>query len=252
MMTCSLATSAQVLTGHGFAWAQEMKSAVETSVKTADARKSTDPENLSISRPATPPAAAASHEDSLGIRLLKNLAEDQRAIWTSPSRLRFTDADWILPLGLATGGMIATDSDFSKHLSNSPNRLSRSNSFSNYGLGAMAAAGGGFYFWGRMVHDDHKQEAGILAGEAALDSYGFTSAFKYSIGRERPLQDDYRGRFRQGGDSMPSEHAAAAWSIASVIAHEYPGPLTTFLAYGAATAVSLSRVTAKQHFLRMS
>jgi membrane-associated phospholipid phosphatase len=221
---------------------------METPVKTADARNHTDPENVSGPRLSDPPATEANHDNSLGVNLLKNLAEDQKAIWTSPSRLRFTDADWVLPLGLVTGGLLATDSDFSKHLSNSPSILSRSTNFSNYGLGAMAAAGGGFYFWGRMVHDDHKKETGILAGEAALDSYGVTSALKYSFGRERPLQDDYRGKFRQGGDSMPSEHAAAAWSIASVIAHEYPGTLTTFLAYGAATAVSLSRVTAKQHF----
>ena len=52
----------------------------------------------------------------------------------------------------------------------------------------------------------------------------------------------------KGGDSFPSEHSAAAWSIASVIAHEYPGPLTSVLAYGAASAISFSRVSAKQHF----
>src|SRR5262249_44152715 len=48
--------------------------------------------------------------------------------------------------------------------------------------------------------------------------------------------------------SFPSEHAAAAWSIASVIAHEYPGPLTKLLAYGAAGLISYSRVRAGQHF----
>src|SRR5579862_8439007 len=39
-----------------------------------------------------------------------------------------------------------------------------------------------------------------------------------------------------------------AWSAASVIAHEYPGPLTEVLAYGAAAAISTSRVLAGQHF----
>ncbi|HEV2731882.1 MAG TPA: nucleoside-diphosphate sugar epimerase/dehydratase, partial [Terriglobales bacterium] len=34
------------------------------------------------------------------------------------------------------------------------------------------------------------------------------------------------------------QHALAAWSIASVIAHEYPGPLTKLLAYGAASGIS--------------
>jgi Capsule assembly protein Wzi/PAP2 superfamily len=50
------------------------------------------------------------------------------------------------------------------------------------------------------------------------------------------------------GRSFPSNHAVAAWSVASVVAHEYPGLLTKILAYGLAGAVSASRVTAKQHF----
>jgi hypothetical protein len=48
--------------------------------------------------------------------------------------------------------------------------------------------------------------------------------------------------------SFPSEHSAAAWSIASVVAHEYPGPLTQFLAYGLASTVTLTRVTSQNHF----
>ena len=48
--------------------------------------------------------------------------------------------------------------------------------------------------------------------------------------------------------AMPSEHAAAAWSIASVIAHEYPGPMTSIFVYGLASAMSMARVTGKQHF----
>jgi hypothetical protein len=36
--------------------------------------------------------------------------------------------------------------------------------------------------------------------------------------------------------------------MASVIAHEYPGTLPTILSYGAATAISLSRISGQQHF----
>jgi hypothetical protein len=71
---------------------------------------------------------------------------------------------------------------------------------------------------------------------------------KYAFGRERPNQGQGLGNFFQGGDSFPSDHSAAAWSIASVIAHEYPSPLTQIAVYGLATAVSASRVLGKQHF----
>ena len=83
--------------------------------------------------------------------------------------------------------------------------------------GLWAAWQAGLYLWGRITHDDHKSETGVLAGEAALNSLVAVYALKYTFGRERPLQDDFRGDFRSGGDGFPSEHAAAAWSVASVI-----------------------------------
>jgi hypothetical protein len=193
-------------------------------------------------------AETEDYDNSLGLHLLGRFARDQEAIWTSPAHIRLVDAEWLMPVGLLMAVTLPTDTEFSKHLSNSPSRLSRSNSFSNYGLGAMGGLAGGLYLWGQMNHDDHKKETGLLAGEAAANSLVMVYAFKYAFARERPLTDDYRGDFRKGGDGFPSEHAAAAWSIASIVAHEYPGPLTEIMAYGMASAVSVSRLTAKQHF----
>src|SRR6267154_564234 len=187
-------------------------------------------------------------ENSVGLPLLKNIAKDQKALWIGPKNLRLVDADWLVPLGGAAAAMFVTDSTYSRHLSNSPSRIKYSKDLSNYGLASMVGIGGGLYLWGHITHDDHKIETGILAGEAAIDSLAPVYAMKYAFGRERPLQDNYRGRFGQGGVSFPSEHAAAVWSIASVIAHEYPGPLTSLFVYGLASAVSASRISAKQHF----
>lgn len=196
-----------------------------------------------------PPSRSADHENSVGFGLVKHIALDQAQIWTSPRHLRWADADLLVPFGMVTGTLLATDTDVSKHLSNSPNRLHRSQQLSNYGVGTLVAAGGGMYVWGKFTHDEHKRETGILSGEAAINAFLVTSAFKYSFGRTRPLdQPKYAGEFWHGGTSLPSEHAAAAWAIASVMAHEYHGQLTSFLLYGLASAVSMSRVTAKQHF----
>src|SRR3984893_2225369 len=187
-------------------------------------------------------------ENSVGLHLLKNIAADQKALWIGPKNLRWVDADWLVPLGGTAAAMFATDTEYSKHLSNSPNRIKFSKNVSNYGLVSIVGIGGGLYLWGHLTHDDHKIETGILAGEAAIDSLVPIYGLKYAFGRERPLQDNYRGRFGQGGVSFPSEHAAAVWSIASVIAHEYPGPLTSLFVYGLASAVTASRINAKQHF----
>jgi hypothetical protein len=112
----------------------------------------------------------------------------------------------------------------------------------------MAGGAGGLYFLGLLSHNDHERETGFLSGEAAVNSLVAVEALKYATGRLRPFQDSGLGEFRKGGASFPSEHSAAAWSIAGIVAHEYPNPFMKFLSYGAATLVSASRVTAKQHF----
>src|ERR1700747_2953228 len=102
----------------------------------AVAASATDSESISRTA-ADPPLRDADQENSIGTNFLKHFLEDQKAIWRSPAGLRASDATWLMPLGLATAGMLATDTDFSKHLSNTPSRLKNSNTFSNYALGSM-------------------------------------------------------------------------------------------------------------------
>jgi hypothetical protein len=187
-------------------------------------------------------------ETKLGFSLLKNIVLDQKAIWTSPSRLRWSDSSWLFPLAAATGGFFATDRAVPPALSTDPKKLNRYTNFSNYGVYSLIGAGGGLYVWSKLSHDDHQRETGILAGEAAIDSFAVDTAFKYAFGRERPNQGQGLGNFFEHGVSFPSDHSAVAWSIASVMAHEYPSPLTKIAVYGLATAVSASRVLGKQHF----
>ena len=174
---------------------------------------------------------------------------DQREIWTSPARLRFSDTEWLIPLSGITAGLFVTDSDFSKHLSHNPTTISHYKTLSNAGVGALVGGAGGMWLLGHVKHNEHWSETGFLAGEAALNSLVMVEGLKYSLRRERPYQGDGSGSFFQsGGTSFPSEHAAAAWSVAGVIAHEYPGPFTKIMAYGLASLVSVSRVKAHQHF----
>ncbi|HUN61517.1 MAG TPA: capsule assembly Wzi family protein [Candidatus Sulfotelmatobacter sp.] len=201
---------------------------------------------------ASPPALtdpAPDYSTSINTGLFKRFAKDQLELWTFPRHLTWEDADIIVPFGMATGGLLATDSDFSRSLSNSPSRLKNSTTFSNYGIGAMAGVAGGLYLWGHFTHNEHKKESGFIAAEAAANAVVIDEVMKYGFGRLRPLDEPlYSGKFWHGGASMPSEHATVAWAIASVLAHEYPGPLTSTLAYGMASSIGLARITAKQHF----
>jgi len=187
-------------------------------------------------------------ENSLGLQTIKNIVRDQEQIWTSPAHIRLGHADWLVPFGGLTAGFLVTDRDASLHLSNSPSTLKHYRDASNYGLAAMGGAVGGLYLWGHATNDPHKQETGVLGGEAAANALLVTEVLKFATGRERPTVDAAHGKFWQGGDSFPSGHAAISWAAASVISHEYPGLLTKLLTYGAASAISISRVEGKRHF----
>ena len=180
--------------------------------------------------------------------LITRFAEDQRRLWTSPERIRFSDSEWLVPAGGFAAALFVTDRDASLHLSRNPRTINRYTTISNAGAGALIGGASGLWLLGHVRHDRHWSESGFLAGEAVLNSLVMVEGLKYSLGRERPFQGNGGGAFFQGGTSFPSEHAAAAWAVAGVLAHEYPGPLTKILAYGLAGAISYSRVRGRQHF----
>lgn len=182
------------------------------------------------------------------LNLPRQLVHDQIGMWTSPARIRLSDATWLVPLGGFAAALFATDSDVSKHLSNTPSTITNYKRISDYGAYSMVGGAGGIYLLGVIGQNEHQRETGFLAGEAAVDSLAVVELMKYASGRERPYQGAGNGPFRSGGSSFPSEHSAVAWSIAGMFAHEYPSPFMKFLAYGAATMVSATRITAKQHF----
>lgn len=182
-------------------------------------------------------------------RFFTDLVQDQKDLWISPTKLKFSDTTWLVPLSGFTAGLFVTDTDVSQHLSQNPSTLSHYNTASNVGLAAMVGGAGGMWLLSHVNHNQHWRETGLLAGEAAIHSFAMTEALKYSFRRGRPNEGDGSGDFFQtGGASFPSEHSAAAWSIAGVLAHEYPGPLVKILAYGAASFVSYSRVRSQNHF----
>ncbi len=186
-------------------------------------------------------------ENKLFLPFLRHMAGDQRQFWTSPKELRRPAAlKTFLPFAGLTAALIAGDSWMAKRVPAS--QVQRSRDVSNYAVFSLVGAAAGSYAFGEWAVNDHLREAGFLSGEAALNGTLISYAFKEATLRQRPYEGDGSGRFWQGGSSFPSEHAAIAWSVASIVAHEYPGPLTKILAYGLASTVTLTRVTGKQHF----
>lgn len=202
------------------------------------------------------PEARKGKQDSLDLMvppvplksLPRNIFIDQKNFWTTPFHMTQSQWQWTVPLSFVGAVLLASDTAIEAHVPKSSSTASHAVTFSNAGVAALAGAGAGMYLWGYAKGRDEPRETGLLAGEAGIDAFLQTEVFKYVFGRERPFTGDNKGKFFQGGTSFPSEHASASWAIASVIAHEYSGPMTQLLAYGAASSVSIARVLGHQHF----
>ena len=197
------------------------------------------------------PSPKPSPSTSLEKDFFKNILRDQKAIWTSPAHIHGNDVPWLVTLGVATGGFIATDRGTGDDMATHTGQLDASRIISYagsiYGVSAEAAS---FYLIGRAAHNQRARETGILSAEAIVDSGIVVTALKEITQRARPLTGKDRSKFFVGGSSFPSGHSIEAWSVATVVAHEYHDRLAVQIAaYGVASAVSVSRFTGLHHYL---
>jgi membrane-associated phospholipid phosphatase len=183
-------------------------------------------------------------------RVFLSIPGDQKAIWTSPLHIRATDSFWLLPLGGVTAGLIGSDEHSMARARSNTDAITLGKNVSDVTLAGMAAVPALMYVWGGLHGYPRAHETGLLSGEALINSYVVDEALKVTFARERPTTTDGQGRFFQtiGNASFPSTHSTLGWTLASVIAHEYPGWLSQTLVYGGATAISVSRVAGRQHF----
>ena len=120
-------------------------------------------------------------------------------------------------------------------------RTTGSNTIARFG-NALPIAGvvymGGTYFLG----NEKKRHNAIIGLESAGSALVATEALKMMVHRHRPSSETER-------DSFPSSHTAVAFSLATVISHEYGDhKFVTPLAYGMATVTGLSRLNDNRHW----
>lgn len=203
------------------------------------------------------PASPATGARDVSLKLLPpNLAADQKAIWTFPSRL-VRGSHWKPALGVltVTAGLIALDSSDTPYFrrTTSFRRFNSALSSRNTAYGLIAAPAA-LYTVGLFHKDSYATKTALLAGEAVADAEIVATAMQLVDRRRRPRDIAPNGSF---GDSwyetplggFPSGHTIAAFSIATVVArrygrHRWVPPL----AYGLAAVVAFSRVSTSSHF----
>jgi membrane-associated phospholipid phosphatase len=181
-------------------------------------------------------------------RIAKRLAHDQGSIYIAP--FQRANVKWDVAFILGTTAIVATDRYTIGIVSRDNENISRD--ISNVGLYGTEAAAGAIFLTGLITDNAHARETGFLTGEALLNAYPVYVGLQLIAGRERPDQGAGHGRFFQDhstNTSFPSGHAMFTWTMAAVIAHEYPRTWVKVLVYSTAAAVSVTRYTGREHFV---
>lgn len=164
--------------------------------------------------------------------------------------IRPANLAWELPIGAATGVLIAKVDRPAADRIHSPDLIKTASTWSNVGLGAEL--GSSALMWGLGCH---AHNSGVSrAGFATLSAMGAAGtvdlALKLGFNRQFPFKRNSTGEFWEGGRSFPSGHSATSFAFAAAIAHYYPHNWwIKSSAYALATGVTLSRYPAKKHYL---
>ena len=195
-----------------------------------------------------PTAGDGSSNEGFVTRALKRGLQDQKEIWSAPFHRKNVKWDALFLAG--TGTLVAVDENVLHALPNT--QVSTSSTVSNALIASEGAALAGIFFIGGLHGgDSHAKETGIVGIEALANSFLVYVPLQLIAGRQRPNEGTGEGSFFKNhsvNTSFPGGHSMFAFTMATVIAHEYPHWWVQLLSYGAASAITGARMTAKDHF----
>jgi membrane-associated phospholipid phosphatase len=210
------------------------------------------------STPAPQPVPPYQRPVSLG-RIIPNIVDDQSKIWLFPAKLN-KKRNWIptaVILG-TTAVLIALDSHDAPYFRSTSIFAGFNSVFTG---NATAIVPMSLYATGLITKDSKMKGTALLAGEAVADSEILIFVLKNAFNRARPtsiqptgnFSDSWfesRGSFINGRGGMPSGHAIAAFSVATIVARRYGNhKWVPYVSYGVAALVSFSRITLSAHFI---
>lgn len=205
---------------------------------------------MSSELPDAPSASAEVQSEAFGEQLghgIRTIGKDELTFVKAPFRKKNLKWDALFVAVLAP--LIATDEHVVQQVN--PAWHDTGIAISNGILWGDVATAGGIFITGLATDNTHAKDTGVATARAAVDSVIMYGAMKAILQRERPFSGGAEGKFFSGNwqdGSFPSGHSMFTWTIASVIAHEYPKWPVEVALYGLATASSTYRVTAGVHF----
>jgi hypothetical protein len=198
---------------------------------------------------STEPKASAAERGPRSF--VRNFVDDQKHLWTGPSRISRGDLKWLVPLAAGTGIAIGTDNLLNEELPNpdDPARIVGKQVSQLGALYTVAGISAGTYLVGRIGGKERLRDTGWLGLEALAHTQIVVQGIKLATQRERPPEPKGRRGFWTGGSSFPSGHAATTWAWATVVARQYPEKkIVPITVYSLAAVVSAARLSARRHY----
>lgn len=213
--------------------------AVATSLPTASA-----------TLPDAPSTSQAVESNSFGSELGRGVATIGKDEWTFiKAPFQKKNIKWDLLFVAATAPLFATDEQVLHQVP--PSWHDTSINISDAMVYSTAATAGGIFITGLITDNTQAKDTGVAAARGTIDSVLMYGAMKAILQRQRPYTGTGEGNFFSGNwqsGSFPSGHSMFAWTLASVVAHEYPKWPVALAMYTMATAASTTRVTGGVHF----
>ena len=199
---------------------------------------------------------AQSDSVKLDARYLKHYWTDTRDILISPLKWECRDWTRFALFTTATTALLFADepirSFFSEHRTPALHHLTQ-DFFSPLGGNWSVFLSAGIYGAGLISKNNRMQSSGLMAVEGFLVGSLLARLPKYAFGRVRPdawwgpSAFEWKGPFQ--GNSFPSGHTAAAFSVATVFATQYHETIwIPVLAYSMATATGMARIYENRHW----
>lgn len=207
---------------------------------------------------ATPDAAGTRDPFILDMSYLETYPANAVRVVAAP--FWFDSQDWINTAVVAGigGGLMLLDNEIRDFMQGDV-RTSTTDDLADvvYHFGSfytLAAGLGVTYAGGELIGDHRLQEVGLLGGQSLLIAGVLGIGAKWVFQRDRPNSGKGAGSwspfsFDEDNTAFPSGHALHAFAVAAVVASEYEDyELVGPIAYGLASATSLSRLNDNKHW----
>jgi hypothetical protein len=193
---------------------------------------------------------ATDSDDRHGVvgRAIHRTLHDQKELYKAPFKPSNFKWDAIVLGG--TAGLIAADRHIEKHIGNAHYQVYQDTS--NIAIGGLSAALAGVWIYGlKNEQHRHARETGFLEIQALVNTFLIYTPMQLIAARQRPGEGNGNGDFWKHHNintSFPGGHAMFTYTMATVLSHEYSQKWVQVLAYTAASAVTVSRFMARDHW----